>query len=130
MKRPEKKTGRAKCFGGGTILSLKARNYNQAYNAWEAYHEQEKKRLEEINKELLGALNEFKTFYLTLAHMNPERFIELQRSFPSALINRMEQAKAKAEATEEKCPNCNKPLTEKEKKDGICYTCYGEEHNA
>ncbi len=45
-------------------------------------------------------------------------------------ISEGKQAIAEAELIEERCPTCKKPLTEKEKKDRICYSCYGEEHNA
>ena len=62
----------------------------------EVVYEQEDPRL----TALLKACNEFKIWYMTLASMNPERFIKLKEILPNAIINNLEQAIQKAELEE------------------------------
>ena len=55
----------------------------------------------EQSKDLLEACKRFKTFYMTLCHMNPDSFCTLKQIIPNELINAMEQAIAKTEEGED-----------------------------
>lgn len=53
-------------------------------------------RLIAASPTMYEALKEFKTWYQTLSHMNPESFITLKKILPNSIINKLEQAIQKA----------------------------------